>query len=223
MGDCLSRREAAALLGFASEFKVRQLERAGRLRPLRGPMGSAWYPREQVVALRVAVAGRPAAATSDAGAAKPVGGRISDAALISYLRGMVRTDEADFPRIPTVVDLVADTGIAIGRAEKLYRFWLAQDQHPAAAAARASRGETRASLVAVASRKPAHASADQGTAMATAIAAESARRSPPEGASTERRGRARVERDHLIRELRHPDPSVRAAAFDRLKPGRSSG
>ena len=61
----LSRRQAAAALGFASEFKVRRLEKEGRLRPVRGVMGSAWYPRAQVLALREALAapprGRPAA------------------------------------------------------------------------------------------------------------------------------------------------------------------
>lgn len=45
----LSRRQAAAQLGLASEFKVRQLEKAGRLQPVRGQMGSAFYSREQVL------------------------------------------------------------------------------------------------------------------------------------------------------------------------------
>jgi hypothetical protein len=38
----LSRRQVAAALGFASEFKVRRFEKEGRLRPVRGVMGSAW-------------------------------------------------------------------------------------------------------------------------------------------------------------------------------------
>ena len=49
--DHVSRRQAAAIFGFASEFKVRQLEREGRLTPVRGAMSSAWYPIAQVRAL----------------------------------------------------------------------------------------------------------------------------------------------------------------------------
>jgi len=48
----LSRQEAARALGLPSEFKVRQLEKEGRLHPVRGAMGSAWYPRAEVLALR---------------------------------------------------------------------------------------------------------------------------------------------------------------------------
>jgi len=44
----------AVALGFASEFNVRRLEKEGRLRPVRGVMGSAWYPRAQVLAVREA-------------------------------------------------------------------------------------------------------------------------------------------------------------------------
>ena len=119
--DHLSRREAAARLGFASEFKVRQLEKAGRLRPIRGAMGSAWYPRAQIEALR----GTTAAAVS-----APTGGtpgprlRWPDDALIALLREKPRT----------VVDLVVDAGIPISRAERVYRFWQAHEA-PAAVAA----------------------------------------------------------------------------------------
>lgn len=115
----LSRRAAAALLGFASEFKIRQLEKAGRLRAVRGVMGSAWYPRAQVLALRDA---------AEAGSAAPIPGRWSDAALITHLRARARS----------VVDLVADTGVSISRAERVYRFWLAHDVHPVASEARAA-------------------------------------------------------------------------------------
>ena len=104
--DHLSRRDAAALLGFASEFKVRQLEKAGRLHPVRGVMGSAWYPRAEVEALRQA----PLARTGGAGA--PATERWSDAALVTHLRGWVESAAAP-PRPRTVVDLVADTGIPI--------------------------------------------------------------------------------------------------------------
>ena len=120
----LSRRQAAALLGFASEFKVRQLEKQGRLRPVRGAMGSAWYPRGEVLALREGL--------SSPGDGSPRAARWSDAALIAYLREPTRAGTAR-----TLVDLVTDTGIPISRAERVYRFWLAHDVHPAAETARA--------------------------------------------------------------------------------------
>jgi hypothetical protein len=103
--DHLCRREAAALLGFASEFKVRQLEREGRLRPIRGAMGSAWYPRGQVEALRGQTVAAPAPDEPRL--------RWPDDALIGLLREKPRT----------VVDLVVDAGISISRAERVYRFW----------------------------------------------------------------------------------------------------
>ena len=107
--DHLCRRDAAALLGFASEFKVRQLEKEGRLRPVRGAMGSAWYPRGQVDALRGKLA-RPLSPTEPRV-------RWPDDALIALLREKPRT----------VVDLVVDAGISISRAERIYRFWLAHE------------------------------------------------------------------------------------------------
>jgi hypothetical protein len=113
----LSRRAAATLLGFASEFKIRQLEKAGRLRVIRGVMGSAWYPRAQVLALRDA---------AEVAASRPRPRRGADAALVAHLRARARS----------VVDLVADTGISIARAERVYRFWLTHDVHPIANEAR---------------------------------------------------------------------------------------
>ena len=107
--DHLCRRDAAALLGFASEFKVRQLEKEGRLRPVRGAMGSAWYPRGQLEALRGTIA-RPLSPTAPRL-------RWPDDALIALLREKPRT----------VVDLVVDAGISISRAERVYRFWLAHE------------------------------------------------------------------------------------------------
>jgi hypothetical protein len=157
----LSRRAAAALLGFTSDFKIRQLERDGRLRAVRGVMGSAWYPRAQVLALRDA---------AEVDSAAPLQGRWSDSALIAHLRARARS----------VVDLVADTGISIARAERVYRFWLAHDVHPVANEARATKAR----------------------------------------AALERRSPDRIERDDLIRQLRDPDPTARAAAFEKLKPKR---
>jgi hypothetical protein len=107
--DHLCRRDTAALLGFASEFKVRQLEKEGRLRPVRGAMGSTWYPRGQIEALRGKLA-RPLAPTAPRV-------RWPDDALIALLREKPRT----------VVDLVVDAGVSISRAERVYRFWLAHE------------------------------------------------------------------------------------------------
>src|SRR6185437_11969104 len=109
--DHLCRRDAAALLGFASEFKVRQLEKEGRLHPIRGAMGSAWYPRREVEALR------PAAGRSPSPTVERV--RWPDDALITLLREKPRT----------VVDLVVDAGISISRAERVYRFWRRSEEH----------------------------------------------------------------------------------------------
>jgi hypothetical protein len=115
--DHLCRRDAAALLGFASEFKVRQLEKEGRLHPIRGAMGSAWYPRGEVEALR------PAGSRVLSPSAPRV--RWPDDALIALLREKPRT----------VVDLVVDAGIPIARAERVYRFWQAHEAPRASTAA----------------------------------------------------------------------------------------
>jgi hypothetical protein len=107
--DHLCRRDAAALLGFASEFKIRQLEKEGRLHPIRGAMGSAWYPRREVEALRLTAARTPSPTAERV--------RCPDDALIALLREKPRS----------VVDLVVDAGISISRAERVYRFWRAHE------------------------------------------------------------------------------------------------
>jgi len=138
----LSRRDAAAALGFASEFNVRRLEKEGRLRAVRGVMGSAWYPRAQVLALRAALAAPPL--VSAPGEARPALARWTDAQLIAHLRARARASDggaASRPRTP--VDLVADTGISIARAERVYRFWLAHDAHPSAEEVRGRAVATR--------------------------------------------------------------------------------
>jgi hypothetical protein len=109
----------AGALGFASEFKVRQLEKEGRLHPIRGAMGSAWYPRTQVELLRRSLP-HPAVAVASRT-------RWTDAALIALLRERPRT----------VVDLVVDAGIPISRAERVYRWW--RSHEPAANGAPATR------------------------------------------------------------------------------------
>jgi hypothetical protein len=168
----LSRRDAAAELGLASEFKVRQLEKEGHLHPVRGVMGSAWYPRAEVLAARAVLAPRSVPART--------AGRWSDGELIALLR------EPIAGRLRTVADLVVEAGVSIARAERVYRFWLHKDAHPLATRARG--GNT---IPLPADEEPA--------------------------ATAERRGAERLRRDGLIRQMRDPDPKVRAAAFTRLK------
>jgi len=147
----LSRRQAATALGFASEFNVRRLEKEGRLRPVRGVMGSAWYPRAQVAALREELTASPVMDAPAAGAARPpLPARWSDAQLIAHLRGRARAmDGGGASRARTAVDLVADTGISIARAERVYRFWLRHDAHPAADEARGVTAAARGPMPAV--------------------------------------------------------------------------
>ena len=136
--DLLSRRQVAAVLGFASEFKVRELQKQGRLRAIRGVMGSAWYPRVQVLALRDALSAPPPLPVADPVAAHSAPpGRWTDAQLVAHLRGRARAaDGSGATRPRTPVDLVAETGVSIARAERVYRFWLAHDVHPVADEAR---------------------------------------------------------------------------------------
>jgi len=108
-------------------------------------MGSAWYPRAQVLAVREELA-VPSPAFANPGAGEPPrsAGRWSDAQLIAHLRGRARgLDGGAASRSRTPVDLVADTGISIARAERVYRFWLAHDAHPAADDARGGPAATR--------------------------------------------------------------------------------
>ena len=220
LGDCVSRREAARLLGFGSEFPVRQLEKAGRLRAVRGAMRQAWYPRAEVLALASPLSNLPpawrtermpqgVAAALDHGVSR---GRWTDSALIALLRdGMANVHEGRGPAVRprTAVDLVAETGINITRAMRVYRFWLAHDVHPTAALARqwdASGPSGNSSLPGV---------------VAVREGAPPSIESPAsEAGAGERRGDSRIERDGLIRALRDPDPAVRARAFEKLRPAR---
>jgi hypothetical protein len=256
----VSRREAAALLGFSSEFKIRQLEKQGRVQAIRGAMNQAWYSRAEILGLRrdSGTSARPVAGGSPG---KPAAQRWSDSALIAYLRGdpawpgpphgrvlppqqiprfgqePLAPGAAPRPVGPTVVDLVADTGVSIARAQRIYRFWLAHDLHPSATALRSGRRRMDA--------RPRLAGTD-ANAVTISIAAGETRGdpaapgedphrdpgvSPTRAAKTnpisgvgqvppivdERRGGERIERDGLIQQLRHADPAVRARAFEKLK------
>ena len=170
----VGRHEAAALLGLPSEFKVRQLEKAGRLRSVRGPMGSAWYPRADVLALRPLLA-EPTPAAEVGLRRAP-----TDAELLALLRAGGKSP----------VDLVVETGIGIGRAQKVHRFWLAHERPPAPGA-----------------------SPPELAAPPPAVTPPEAPPAPLERRSPERRARAA-----LIRQLRDPDPRLRAAAFAALRP-----
>lgn len=221
-GDCVSRHQAAALLGFGSEYPIRQLEKAGQLRAVRGAMRQAWYPRAEVMALATTLSNRgpatrgaltapaPATARPQEGAA---GGRWTDSALIALLRQRIAGEGGQAPPRPrTAVDLVAETGITIARATRVHRFWLAHDVDPTAALARA--------LATPQSPRK----SPTGRAV---VAADANEQSSPVGPSPaaiavpgERRGPSRMERDGLIRALRDPDPAVRARAFQQLRPSR---
>jgi hypothetical protein len=219
--DHLCRRDAAALLGFASEFKVRQLEKEGRLRPVRGAMGSAWYPRREIEALR-ATSARPSSPSA-------AGLRWPDDALIALLREKPRT----------VVDLVVDAGISIARAERVYRFWVAHEG--AATAVREAPGGREIGATGATTLPPPSAPAPRTTmpspapvpalatvrapAHVTAPVPVPAPAPPPiseaaDGGASERRSGERLEHDALVRQHRDADPKVRAAAFDTLKPQR---
>ena len=142
------------MLGFASEFKVRELQKQGRLRAVRGVMGSAWYPRVQVLALRDALAAPPPSVADAAPAHAAPPGRWTDAQLVAHLRGRARAaDGSGATRPRTPVDLVAETGVSIARAERVYRFWLAHDVHPVADEARQRLGRVPAAVAPPAERR----------------------------------------------------------------------
>jgi hypothetical protein len=191
-------------LGFASEFKVRQLEKEGRLRPIRGAMGSAWYPPAQVDALR-AGAGRAIAPTAPRV-------RWPDDALIALLREKPRT----------VVDLVVDAGISISRAERVYRFWLAHEGQTTAREPRPAHAARAGSPPRPEPFAPPHARPPAPPPAPLSAARPVAPSAPPQAASVagdpaERRSDERLEHDALVRQLRDADPKVRGAAFEKLK------
>ena len=100
----LTRRQAAALLGFASEFKVREFERQGFLRSVRGPMHTAFYARPDVLALKARLAQAAALPQTE----------WSDADLIALLEHPGPAGQR------TALDLVTEARISIERAERIY-------------------------------------------------------------------------------------------------------
>jgi hypothetical protein len=97
-------------LGFASEFKIREFERKGLLRSVRGPMRAAFYPRAEVLALKAQLAlSEPGRVSPDAW---------SDAELLAMLGHPKRSGDAR-----TALDLVLETQISIERAERVHDFW----------------------------------------------------------------------------------------------------
>jgi hypothetical protein len=106
----LTRQQAAELLGFSSEFKIRQLEREGRLRSVRGPMRTAFYARVEVLAVK--------AELEQASPGRCAEDDWTDAELLVLLRHPNREGRAR-----TALDLVLETHISIDRAEKVCAFW----------------------------------------------------------------------------------------------------
>jgi len=108
--DHLTRRQAARLLGFASEFKIRDFERQGLLHSVRGPMRTAFYARAELLSLKA----RLAQTETDRASAEDW----TDADLIALLEHPTRTG---LPR--SILDLVMETRISIERAERVHAFW----------------------------------------------------------------------------------------------------
>lgn len=123
----LTRQQAAQALGFASEFKIREFERKGRLRSVRGPMRAAFYPRAEVLALKAQLAlSEPGRVPADAW---------SDSELLALLGHPKRNGDAR-----TALDLVLETQISIERAERVHGFW--KRCEPASPAAAPTQGTT---------------------------------------------------------------------------------
>jgi hypothetical protein len=105
-----TRQQAAHALGFASEFKIRELERRGMLHAVRGPMRAAFYPRAEVLAVKAQLA------LNEPGRVPPEAW--SDAELLALLSHPKRSGE-----VRTVLDLVLETQISIERAQHVCEFW----------------------------------------------------------------------------------------------------
>ena len=186
------------MLGFASEFKIREFERQGLLRSVRGAMRTAFYPRPDILALKAHLAQTQGASSDE----------WTDADLITLLE---HPSEAGRPR--TALELVTLARITIERAERVYAFWA---ESAAAALAPHPPSEARRPL------PPQQGEAGSGAPQLP----NSSRPTFPAlrgvAGSGERRGEERLARDGLIRELRDPDPRVRQEAFERLRESRNS-
>ena len=214
----LTRRQAAAVLGFASEFKVREFERQGLLRSVRGPMRTAFYPRPDVLALKARLAQSECASPDE----------WTDADLIALLE-----HPTEAGRARTALDLVTEARISIERAERAHAFWAkgagVSAPHPLSSAQRplpAARGEAGSGAphpLSSARRplSPGHFGSTTPANPPRGFAAPSPA-ARGEAGSGERRGEDRLARDSLIRELRDPDPRARQQAFERLRERRDS-
>ena len=188
----LTRREAALVLGLPSEFKIRQLEREGRLHAIRGQVGTAFYPEDEVLALKAELGAR----------LRPQPGCWTDADLLALLQRPTSTGR---PR--TAVDLVAEAKISIARAERVVRFWcngqipsMVAKAMPEVVAKTVALSVPRPTVQEIAPREPIPVAKLPGRCL-----------------TSERRSTDRLTRDQLVRALRDPDPGVRDRAFAQLK------
>jgi len=231
--DHLTRQQAAQLLGFPSEFKIRQLEREGRLHSVRGPMRTAFYARADLLALKAELVRQTP---------EEAGGGWTDAELLLLLAQPNREG-----RMRTALDLVLETRISIDHAERVCSFWSAcqtaassqavaepaPSARTAGATGQATAGESKTTNHATdrgttASAPPTPVESTAERAAVADLAPNTRLGSPatvepptPSGSldfeTGERRGEERLSRDLLIQELRDPDPRVRERAFARLK------
>lgn len=226
--DHLTRQQAAQLLGFSSEFKIRQLEREGRLRSVRGPMRTAFYARADVLAVKAQL-GRD-------GLGQETADGWTDAELLLLLGNPNREG-----RQRNALDLVLETRISIERAERVFAFWasarpsavhaaahgqvagsVAEAARPTLPPPQPPKAAPRplAAAACVASAKPVCTPANPPPTATASTFTEPARVESPKAPSSdesERRGEDRLSRDELIAQLRDPDPRVRDRAFARLK------
>jgi len=110
----LTRRQAAHALGFASEYKIREFERKGMLRSVRGPMRAAFYARPEILTLKAQLA------LTEPGQVPPEAW--SDAELLTLLGHPKRAGGTR-----TAVDLVMETQISIERAQRVHDFWMGRE------------------------------------------------------------------------------------------------
>ena len=211
----LTRRQAAAVLGFASEFKVREFERQGLLHSVRGPMRTAFYSRPDVLALKARLAQSERTSPDE----------WTDADLIALLEY-----PTEVGRARTALDLVRETRISIERAERVHAFWA----KGATAAPCTAPAPHRLSSADLGEAVPPHPPSSARRPLSPGRFGSTTPANPPRGFAApspvargeagigDRRGEDRLTRDSLIRGLRDPDPRARQQAFERLREGRDS-